>query len=81
MEAHDLHQNNLEGIVDHSAGSIIDAWLQLAQSGTASRYLGQRSDGRHQVALTHPSTGVPVAMGTGLSVAEAIHAALREIPR
>ena len=58
--------------------NINEAWNLLAQSGTASQYLGRLSDGRHQVALTNPQNGLPLSIGRGPSVVEAIGAALRD---
>ncbi len=79
MEAYSLSQNISINAAENLTGSITNAWLELARAGTAIRYLGQRADGRHQVALSHPATGVPLAMGCGESVAEAIHVALSDL--
>ena len=63
----------------HHEMGIVDTWQLLARTGAATRHLGQRADGRHQVALSNPATGIRLAMGSGQSVSEAIRVAIGEI--
>lgn len=58
---------------------INEIWSLLARTGTASRYLGQRSNGWHQVMLSHPTSGAPLAFGTGETPAAAMRAAVAEL--
>jgi len=69
-----------------SAGLLPDAeitraWTVLAKSGVAQSYLGCSSDGFHEIALCNPGSRLPLVIGRGVSVEQAIFAGIHEIEK
>lgn len=60
---------------------IIKAWTSLSHYGLASRHIGCSTNGLHKIALTNPCSGLPLAMGRGATVAEAINQAIATLQR
>ena len=58
---------------------ITQAWSLLANCDAAHCYIGCSSDGLHEIALCDPCSRLPLAVGRGLTVEQAICAGVREI--
>jgi hypothetical protein len=58
---------------------ITRAWTLLAGCDAAHCYVGCNSDGLHEIALCDPCTRLPIAVGRGLTIEQAICAGVREI--
>jgi hypothetical protein len=58
---------------------ITHAWRRLANSGAAQCYIGCSRDGLHEISLCDPCSRLPLAIGRGLTIEQAICAGVQEI--
>jgi hypothetical protein len=58
---------------------ITHAWRRLANSGAAQRYIGCSHDGLHEISLCDPCSRLPLVIGRGLTIEQAICAGVEEI--
>ena len=58
---------------------ITQAWRMLSNCGAAQCYIGCSSDGLHEIALCDPCSRLPLAIGRGRTIEQAICAGVREM--